>query len=371
MNSPRIWWAGLAAISILVGLALPLASRWDAEDPAAVNVSVTKTPDRESPERLWRRLRVHDAFPPLLRFTVLTAREVGSMIPDDEFVLGAEVGGEARAYPLNMLGHRGSEVVNDTLGGQPVAVTFCGLCETPLVYSRELDERTLTFYVSGMVVESNMLITDVETRSGWIQVLGRAVEGPLKGKELRRFSAVWTDWKTWRTAHPETTAVSLVRGSRKYSRSAVIAFGSREKALDDLQWGLARDRARSWPFFRLARQRVVNDAFAGIPLLVTFDPETLGPTGFDRRLDGQSLTFRRRGTELIDETTGSVWDPVTGRALSGPLRGRRLSMVDGTIATSRTWRAFHPDTEVWDAGEPPAPPGDPSEAMGQPPVETK
>jgi hypothetical protein len=191
-----------------------------------------------------------------------------------------------------------------------------------------------------------------------VQVLGKAVDGPLKGRELRQFPAVWTDWKSWRTAHPGTTAILLERGSRKYSNTAIRATSSRERVFEALQWGLARDgRARSWPFSRLARQLIVNDTFAGIPLLVAFDPETLSPIGFDRRLAGAELTFGRRGTDLVDQTTGSVWDPVTGRALRGPLAGRRLSLVAGTIATTATWRAFHPDTEVWDPAKPSA--GDP------------
>src|SRR5262249_25411771 len=148
---------------------------------------------------------------------------VGSEIADDEFVLGVEIAGEARAYPLNMMGTPGSEVVNDRLGGQLVAVTFCGLCEAPLVFSRRLDDKTLTFYVSGMVIGSNMVIKDVETRSEWSQLLGRAVAGPLEGKELQQFPSVWVDWKTWRTAHPRTTAIRLVRGSGKYSISRIRA----------------------------------------------------------------------------------------------------------------------------------------------------
>jgi hypothetical protein len=347
--------AGLTAASLLAGLLFWVSSAWDAGEEAITPIHITRKTDEGATGRSWSRRRVYDAFPPLLTFAVVTARDVGSAIADDEFVLGLEVAGEARAYPLNMLGNPGSEVVNDTLGERPVAVTFCGLCETPLVFSRRLDDRTLTFYVSGTVVESNMLIKDVETRSGWVQLLGKAIEGPLEGKELQEYPCVWTDWKTWRAAHPATTAILLVRGNRKYSNSAIEATSSRARAFDALQWGLARGaRARSWPFSRLARHPIVNDIFADMSILVVFDPATLGATGFDRRLDGMELTFRRRGTELVDETTGSVWDPVTGRAVLGSLAGRRLSRVAGTIATSATWLAFHPDSSVWDPGEPPA-----------------
>ena len=302
---------------------------------------------------MWSYRRVYNAFPPLRRFQAVTAQEAGSAIADDEFVLGVEVDGNARAYPLNMLGNPGREVVNDTLGGRPVAVTFCGLCKTPLVFSRRVDEKTLTFYVSGVLVESNMLIQDVETRSGWIQLLGKAVDGPLEGKELERIPSVWTDWKTWRTRYPATTAILLGRGGKSYSQTALGTGSSRQRVIDDLQWGLVgADKARSWPFSRLAKQRVVNDFFAGTPLLLVFDPDRLSPTGFDRRLGGKELTFRFRGDDLIDEATGSVWDPITGKALHGTLEGRRLSPVSGTIATVSTWLVFHPDGEVWDPSSP-------------------
>ncbi len=354
----RAFWAGLVALSALpVSAAVVLVlSDPGPDDPGRVPARLSKRSENEEKIRSSGRWQVYDAFPPLFRIKAVTAAEVGSAIADDEFVLGVEVEGEARAYPLNMMGHPGSEVVNDTLGGQPVAVTFCGLCETPLVFSRRVDDRTLTFYVSGVVIDSNMLIKDVETRSEWVQLLGKAVGGPFEGKELQQYPAVWVDWKTWRAEHPGTTAVLLARGSRKYSISAVRATASRGRALDALQWGLSRGgKARSWPFSRLARRPVVNDSFAGLPLLIVFDPESFNPTGFDRRLGERELTFRRRGTELIDETTGSVWDPVTGEALRGALAGRRLSPVAGTIATASTWRAFHPDTEVWDAGGPAEP----------------
>ncbi len=357
---PAVWpvrfYAGIAGLVVsltLAGMVFWVPIEMEAVGDRRVAASVSSGLGKKDVDTSWRKQRVYDAFPPLVRFQVVTAREAGSAIHDDEFVVGVETGGDARAYPLNMLGHPGSEVVNDTLGGRPVAVTFCGLCETPLVFSRRVDERTLTFFVSGLVAESNMLIQDVETQSGWIQLLGKAVDGPLTGKELDRISSIWIDWKTWRTKHPETTVVLLTRGSKKYSQAALGTAAAKQRALDALQWGLARDgKARSWPFARLARQRVVNDSFAGTPLLLMFDPESLSPTAFDRRLGGRELTFRLRGDELIDETTGSVWDPVTGQALRGSLEGQRLSPVSGTIATVRIWLVFHPDGEVWSAGEP-------------------
>jgi Protein of unknown function (DUF3179) len=307
-------------------------------------------------ERLPVYQRIYNAFSPLTRFDVLSARDAAA-IADDEFVLGVEIGGEARAYPLNMLDQPGREVVNDTLGGEPVAATFCGLCNSPLAFSRQIDGRTLTFYVTGFLVDSNMLIKDVETRSGWIQLLGEAVDGPLKGKELEPVTSVWTDWKSWRTEHPTTTAVSFPRGTKRYARSALEADASRKRSfIDGLQWGLARDgQARSWPFSNLTRVPVVNDAFAGSPLLVLFNPATLGATAFDRRIDGKELVFRRRGDDVVDDQTGSVWDPLTGRSLRGPLEGRQLAPVNGVASLRDVWRDFHPQSSIWSPDEATAP----------------
>jgi Protein of unknown function (DUF3179) len=347
------FWLGLAGLVALLvaGQVIWAILAWNSAESGGVPIIVPDSPD---PGPIWSRRKIYDAFPPLVRFEVDSAEDAGSSILDGESILGVEVGDEARAYPLNMMGHPGSEVVNDTLGGRPIAVTFCGLCETPLVFSRRVDEKVLTFYVSGVLVESNMLIKDTETRSGWVQLLGRAVDGPLKGKELERLPSTWTDWKTWRAEHPRTTAIRLVRGTKKYSPATNAAADSRRQAfIDALQWGLAvKGKARSWPFSGLAKERVVNDSFDGKPLLVLFDPEKPSPTGFDRRLDDKELTFRRRGEDLVDESTGSTWDPSTGRAIRGPLEGRRLLPVSGTIAATVIWRAFHPDSETWAPVEP-------------------
>ncbi len=351
MPRPRLFWVAIGAstatatLSLLPGLLERLVP--DAPKPAVSIPAPTGERKPDGPQHEY--MMTFSAFPPLVRFEIVPAGEVGPRIADDEFVLGAEVRGEYRAYPLNMLGKPGSEVVNDSLGGQPIVATFCGLCEAPLLFSRQVDDRTLTFYVSGLAVDSSMLIEDVETRSGWIQIQGRAVEGPLKGKKLGQFSAVWIDWKAWRAAHPRTTAVLLSRGSRKYSRAIVgKSAASRATWLDAMQWGLARNgQIGSWPFAAMAAHPVVNDSFAGLPLLLTFDADSLSTTAFDRRTNGRVLNFARHGDKLVDAETGSTWDPLTGRALSGPLVGHRLSPVSGTVSTRRAWNAHYPESRAW------------------------
>jgi hypothetical protein len=346
------FWLGIAGLTGLLVAAqvLWVALPRDPGDDGGMPIPAAKPADRGAKESIGSWRKIYDPFPPLESFEVDSAEAVGASIADGESVLGVEIDGESRAYPLNMLGHPGSEIVNDTLGGKPIAVTFCGLCETPLVFPRRVDDKTLTFYVSGEIVNSNMLMRDVQTRSGWVQLLGKAVEGPLKGKRLERLPSSWTDWKTWRAGHPGTTAIRLARGTKKYSPGGPgVAASKKQKLLDALQWGLADEgRSRSWPHAGLARERVVNDSFGGRPLLITFDPDQSSPAGFDRRLDGRELTFHLKGNDLVDEATGSSWDPPTGRATRGPLEGRRLEPVAGIIAAKAIWRAFYPDGEAWE-----------------------
>jgi hypothetical protein len=284
------------------------------------------------------------AFPPLVDFPVVRAGEATEEVRDEDYVVGIELDGQARAYPLNMLSRPERHVLNDTLSGRPIAVTWCGLCQSPMVYSRQVAGRTLVLFVPGGVFGENMAIQDVETGSRWAQLLGEAMDGPLKGESLVQFPSVWTDWKTWRTEHPETTVLKLSHTIDYFRHDP---DGSDEQRyLSSLQWGIARGgKALSWPFKELVRQPVVNDALAGLPLLIYYDLASTTLTAFERRIDGAELTFRKVPDGLADDRTGSVWDPVTGRAVRGAYIGRHLNPVSGVISHLRAWRTFHPESE--------------------------
>ncbi len=349
----RITWIALAGLLALASAGLAfwtLFSKVDEDDPARWSRPAARPDAENSKSAPGNRRRIYDAFPPLTRFGVDSAEEAGDTIEDGESVLGVEIDGQARAYPLNRLGQPGSEVVNDVLGGRPIAVTFCGLCETPLVFSRRVGERTLTFRVSGELYDANMLIEDVETRSSWVQILGKAVDGLLRGTTLVRLAVTWTTWKTWKAGHPGSTVVRLTRGTKKYSADQLGSTPSKKRTFRELlQWGLAEgEEARSWPFSGLARQVVVNDVFAGRPLLLVFETEWPAPVAFDRNVDDRVLAFRKEADgRLVDDATGSDWEATTGLAVRGPLAGSRLAPVAGTIAATAIWRTFHPRTESW------------------------
>ncbi|WP_066416656.1 DUF3179 domain-containing protein [Halorubrum aethiopicum] len=116
----------------------------------------------------------------------------------DAPVFGVVRGGEAKAYPQHVLVHH--EIVNDTVGGDRVAVTYCPLTGTAQGFER----GETTFGVSGRLVNSNLIMYDRATESWWPQMLATAIDGPMRGETLREFRVVWTTVGEWRAAHPDS-----------------------------------------------------------------------------------------------------------------------------------------------------------------------
>lgn len=139
--------------------------------------------------------------------------------PEDE-VIGVDLGGEARAYPIRYLNHH--EIVNDTVGGVPVAATWCPLCGSAVVYDRRPaegslpegvdDPGTLEFGVSGKLADDDLVMYDRETETEWKQSLGEAIAGPLEGASLRVLPATMTTWATFRDSHEDALVMAQPGG---------------------------------------------------------------------------------------------------------------------------------------------------------------
>jgi hypothetical protein len=131
-------------------------------------------------------------------------------------VFGVVRDGNARAYPQAILAHH--EVVNDTLAGDPVAVTYCPLTGTV----QGFDRGPTTFGVSGRLLNNNLVMYDRATETWWPQMLATAIPGPWNGdpevRSLREFRLVWTTWERWRNHHPDTGVLSTDTGhARNYA----------------------------------------------------------------------------------------------------------------------------------------------------------
>lgn len=277
---------------------------------------------------------------------VVSAGESSALVADGDSVIGIVVDGEARAYPINMMAKPQHELLNDTLGGRQIAVTWCGLCESGIVFDRRLDDQTLSFFLPGSVWEGNMLMADSKTKSLWSQALGKAMEGPYKGRKLTVLPSTVTDWGAWKSTHPETTLLGLSKISNEYVQN--FSYDATKTGPDQFMLVLNLDSgARGWPLKSLTADVAINDAIGDTPVVVLYDDRHFTAFVYYRRLEDQALEFRHEDGKIVDAQTHSVWDAATGQATEGPLQGRQLERAPGFMILRDKWLNLHPDTSLW------------------------
>ena len=294
-------------------------------------------------------------------------------------VISLEVGGSARAYPMAILIWH--EIVNDTLGGVPVVVTFCPLCNTALVFERTLDGTVHDFGTTGNLRFSDLVMYDRQTESWWQQATGEAIVGTLTGKKLTFLAAQIVSLADFAAAYPDGDVLSRDTGNeRDYGRNPYPGYdnanerpfllsGEIDGRLAPKERVVTIDRGGSTiaiPLAALEAAGVIEIATAPETVVVFWAPGTAsaldaasidagrdtGATGvFVPIADGQRLTFARTGGRdgaITDAETGSTW-AVTGQATSGPLAGSQLEPVVHGDHFWFAWAAFQPETEIWSA----------------------
>lgn len=302
---------------------------------------------------------LRDPYPVRAAVKVVGAGEAG--LRDTDIVLGVVLGGEARAYPVSLMWGPEHEVVNDTLGGRAIAATWCPLAHSGVIYDRLLEGNTLELGNRG-VDRGTLVLYDAASGSWWSQVFGKSVRGPLLGRRLGKLASMLTTWRGWRAMQPGTT-VYVEPGVPFRARFTEESFarmtfgGAGPVRNEDWIVGLeGRSVARAWPLRRLAGPRLVNDDLEGSPLVVVLGSDDATVRVFSRRVGERTLSFVLASEDrLSDRETGSLWDPMTGRALSGPLSGQTLAPVIATSALWYAWKTYRPDTALWGEATSPAP----------------
>ncbi len=314
-----------------------------------------------------------DGIPPIDEPIYERADEV-DWLAAEEPVLSLTIDSTTRAYPLRVMTWH--EIVNDTLAGVPVAVTYCPLCNSGVAFERHVEGEVLTFGTSGRLYQDNLVMYDRQTESLWPQLTGRASIGVKTGTQLTAIPLGTVAWTDFLAAHPDAEVLSQDTGfAREYGSNPYTGYDEPD---GDLLFDLGDDLDDRLP----TKERVVGisaesadiaylrSALVGgdpVQIDVDGDPVVLwhesgqasaldtreisegadvGTVGvFSRKVAGQELTFHRVGNGFTDDQTQSSWD-VLGRATAGPLAGKSLQPVTHLDTFWFAWVLFHPDTDL-------------------------
>ena len=328
----------------------------------------------------FKVLLKRDGIPPIDEPAYLSLEEASENYFHLEPVIALEHNGEARAYPLSVL--MWHEIVNDEVGGLPVSVTYCPLCNAALVFDRRLEYKgmkyLLDFGVSGMLRNSDMVMWDRQTESWWQQLEGKGLVGELSGAELELIFAPVISLEDFQNRWPQGKVLSSETGhDRDYGTNPYEDYDSPDQAEKPFMFdGDIDSRLRAtervvdvcegdhcivYPWSVVAEQEVIHDEPFGKPIVLFYEPGAVTAMGnrqikearnigsitvFIPEIDGQQLQFKKGPRGFVDQT-GSIWD-LTGRCLEGEHQGKQLSPIITSSHFAFAWFAFNPDSKVFE-----------------------
>ncbi len=317
-----------------------------------------------------------DGIPPIDDPVFVSVAERVDSYRDIAPVVALEINGDARAYPVAvMIWH---EIVNDTVGGVPVAVTYCPLCNSAVTYGRVIDGTETTFGTSGLLVASALVMYDRATESLWTHFDGRAIVGVLTGTQLDVYGSPLMSWRDFRTNYPDGLVLDGTKTghSRDYGRNPYFEYDDPDTR-PFFFFGDVDARAR-------AKERVVGVSLEGVDvayslqsirgegptvtpvivggseLVVLWAPgqasalhgpsvqygRDVGSAGvFQPIVAGQRLTLTVAGDGFVDAETGTRWS-ITGAGVSGPLAGDQLPRIPHFDTFWFAWSTYRPGSEL-------------------------
>ena len=166
-----------------------------------------------------------DGIPSIDDPKFISQAEGDEFLDDGEPVAVLEVGGEARAYPIQILTWH--EIVNDEIGGEPIALTFCPLCNSTVAFSRVLDGETVEFGTTGNLRRSDLVMYDRKTETWWQQLTAEAIVGELTGQTLEVVPSQILSWGEFKSQHPDSEVLSRDTGfDRSYGTNPYAGYDS-------------------------------------------------------------------------------------------------------------------------------------------------
>lgn len=317
-----------------------------------------------------------DGIPPIDAPTFITIDEVDWLQPDEP-VISLVIEGDVRAYPIQIL--MWHEIVNDEVGGAPVTVAYCPLCNSALAYDRRLGDLVLDFGTSGELYNSSLVMYDRQTESLWTHFDAKAVVGHLTGHRLTTYSIQTVSWDQFTTAHPDGLVLSRDTGfGRSYGRNPYVGYDTPDERPflfdgdqdDRLAWKerviVVRDADEPAVVLRLT-ETFESGAIAfeahGRELVAVVQPGTSSPLSaattfgaydqgsanvFVASLDGAAVDLSRTDDGTFSDSVSGIEFDVFGRALDGS--DARLESVEHLDTFWFAIAAFEPDSRIIEIG---------------------
>jgi hypothetical protein len=323
------------------------------------------------------------SFPTLDYPKFVSKSEGMQMFFTKEPVIVVAIDGFAKAYSLNILTMH--EIANDTLRGIPILVTYCPLCNSGIVYNRNLqfDGKyfLLEFEASGMLRNSDMVMLDRTTETLWQQSMGVAIVGAYDKAELDLLPSIIISVEEFFTRYPNGKILSKKTGfiqvEKRYGYNPYTKYDEKTNPLqqffdsDKVDKRLpAMERVvdvehlgnyKIYTFKSVAKKGVINDVFKTNKIVLFYKSGTVSVldqndistsknigsvTVFKAILEGQHLTFKKKKGIFIDNETNSKWG-ITGYCYAGKFQGKQLQIEPHSNHFAFAWLAFHPNSEIY------------------------
>jgi hypothetical protein len=388
----------LSACAPAVGTAVPTqipSSPDPIKNPPSLENSVTPTllPDEPPPARAESEFKTDfskhsvsyreilsggppkDGIPALKDPQFVSITDADAWLKPLEPIILVQVGEDVKGYPIQILIWH--EIANDTVGAEPLVVTFCPLCNTAIAFKRTVDGQVLDFGTTGRLRYSNLIMYDRQTETWWQQATGEAIAGELTGTQLEFYPAVLIAWEDFKTSYPQGKVLSRETGyMRDYGHNPYIGYDDvntppflyegppTPNQLPPVARVLTIDlngEAVAYPYEALEKIGAVNDTVGGEAVVIIWQAGTVSPldsssiasgrdvgtaAAFSRKVKGQMLTFIAENGIIKDNETDSTWN-VLGAATSGPLLGTQLSPLISINHFWFSWAAFKPETRIY------------------------
>ena len=269
-----------------------------------------------------------------------------NQVQADRLVVGIEINGDARAYPLQFIGYH--HQVRDTVSGQPILVSYCTACRTGRVFRPIVNGKSETFRLVGMD-HFNAMFEDRTTGSWWRQANGEAITGPLKGTRLTELPSRQVTLRQWLALYPaslvmQADPVFALHYAKDYTyengTSTSELTGTDSASWHEKSWVVGitvNGQSKAYDWNRLRKERLVHDVLGGQPIVLALSADLASFFAFQRPDVGTRFVWRN--DSLV--TAGGAY------ALNGHGRAGALQPIAASQEFWHSWRTFQPTTDQY------------------------